>query len=228
MTALRRALSVALVVVTLIAAACTSDPATSSAQPELGDDQASTDEGATAGRSVGEGGEVTPSADSESATDTVTTSAVADSTTDSAASVDDAQAAASSPDTTAAPEVVVEDEAVVNEPAVEVDDAAAPDGVESIAVPDIGATAWAVVIAGASDPFDPLLGETVDLVAAAGHTTTITNCDVGAAEALGMQPAVSYTISVYAADEDAADRLAASLETVGLPGVVTEVSVVCP
>lgn len=217
MTGLRCALSVALVViVSLVAAACTSDPATPSALPELSDDQASTEENPTAGRSVGEGGEVAPSAGGETTTEASTTSTAVNSTS------------ASSPDPTAAPEVVVEDEAVVNEPEVEVDDAAAPAGVESIAVPDIGATAWAVVVAGASDPFDPLLGETVDLVAAAGHTTTITNCDVGAAEALGMQPALSYTISVYAADESAAGLLAASLDAAGLPGVVTEVSVICP
>ncbi len=137
-------------------------------------------------------------------------------------------ASSSSAQASAVPEIAVEDEAVVNAPTVTVNDAAAPPGVESIEVPEVGATAWAVVVAGASDPFDPLLGETVELVAAAGHRTTITNCDVGAAAALGMQPQVSFTVSVYAADQSSADRLAESLEAVGLPGVVTEVSAVCP
>ena len=110
---------------------------------------------------------------------------------------------------------------------VEVDESVEP-AVSTIAIPDIGDSAWAVVVAGASDPFDPLLATTVDQLAAAGYTTTITNCDVGAAVALGMQPDTSFTVSVYAADESAAGLLVDDLEQSALPGVVTRITVECP
>ena len=97
----------------------------------------------------------------------------------------------------------------------------------SIPVPDIGASAWAVAIAGASDQFDPRLEETEQEILSAGFDTTITNFDVGAALALGMAPSTSFTVSVYAADEQNATGLAEALAGMGLPGEVTEIVVDC-
>lgn len=97
----------------------------------------------------------------------------------------------------------------------------------SVAVPDIGASAWAVVIAGASDPFDPPLEDAEQQVLNAGYDTTITNCDVGAATALGMAPDSSFTVSVYAADEQNASVLATALDAAGLAGEIAEISVDC-
>ena len=101
--------------------------------------------------------------------------------------------------------------------------------VGSADVPDIGARSWAVVVAGASDPYDPSLSETVEVLANAGYSSTITNCDQGAAEALGMEPSESYTVSVYGPDEDVAAELVEALDEIGLTdGVVTEILVNCP
>ena len=113
----------------------------------------------------------------------------------------------------------------VNAP-VEVDASQTSDN--AIAVPDLGDSVWAVVVAGASDPFEPFLGDVVDDLAAAGFETTITNCDVGAAEAIGMQPSASFTVSVYASDEASAELLAAELDQSGLGGPVAELVVQCP
>ena len=112
-------------------------------------------------------------------------------------------------------------------PVVEVDEALA-ETVTAEEVPDFGESSWAVVVAGASDPFDPLLAEAVQDLAAEGYETTITNCDVGAADALRMQPGESYTVSVYAADEAAAVALSADLEQRGFGGPVAQVLVECP
>lgn len=98
----------------------------------------------------------------------------------------------------------------------------------SVPVPEIGDSGWAVVVAGASDPFDPLLSETIQLVQAQGHDTTITNCDGGAAESIGMQPLVSFTVSAYSFSEAGANELAESLDIAGLPGTVVEITVACP
>ena len=97
----------------------------------------------------------------------------------------------------------------------------------SISVPDLGGSAWAVVIAGAADPFDPLLEDTVANLTAEGYETLITNCDVGAAEAIGMQAALSYTVSVYAQDRENAEGLADILRENDLSGTVAQVSVDC-
>ena len=97
----------------------------------------------------------------------------------------------------------------------------------SIPVPDLGASAWAVVIAGATDPFDSLLEGTLENLTAQGYETLITNCDVGAAEAIGMQPVVSYTVSAYANDRENAEGLADILREIDLGGTVAQVSVDC-
>lgn len=100
--------------------------------------------------------------------------------------------------------------------------------VATIGIPDIGASAWAVVVAGASDPFDPLLEDTVGLLEQAGYSTTITNCDVGAAEAIALQPQTSFTVSVYVANEPDATALSEMFEADGLPVAATEIVVQCP
>ena len=121
----------------------------------------------------------------------------------------------------------VSEAAVVNEPGDGVAPDPSPDRV-SVGVPELGDSVWAVVVAGASDPFDPILEDTVGLVTDAGHDTTITNCDEGAAEAIGMLPDASFTVSVYAATPDAAAVLHEELAAAGLPGAISEVLVRCP
>ncbi len=95
-------------------------------------------------------------------------------------------------------------------------------------VPDEGRQLWAVVLAGASEPSDPLLEETVSDLSRAGHETNVTNCDRGAAEALGMNPSESYTVSVYADSEEAAMILLNDVAPRGIVGVITQIRVECP
>jgi plastocyanin len=74
-----------------------------------------------------------------------------------------------------------------------------------------GAETWAVVLAGAFAGYDdvdvgtlPALAPAIDAATAAGYTTGQTTCDMGAAEALGVDPQSGpsptssfYTVSVY-------------------------------
>jgi len=91
-----------------------------------------------------------------------------------------------------------------------------------------GANVWAVVVAGASQPHDTLLSMTVDDLAAVGYQTTPTNCNQGAAEALGMAPAESFTVSVHFETEAEAASANRKLEAAGLGGIVAMVKVKCP
>ncbi len=87
-----------------------------------------------------------------------------------------------------------------------------------------GSPLWALVLAGASEPRDPLLDGAVAEAARLGYMATSTNCDEGAPEALGMAPG-GYTVSIYFADRAAAELLQATEAT---DAVIAEVNLRCP
>lgn len=93
---------------------------------------------------------------------------------------------------------------------------------------DGGARRWAVVLAGASEPSDPILELAVADATGAGLEGAVTNCDRGAAEALGMAPAGTYTVSVYADTNEAAEALLGRLVGMGVEGVVAAIVQECP
>lgn len=103
-----------------------------------------------------------------------------------------------------------------------------PTTVPQAKTPEAVQRLWAVVLAGASEPGDPLLEATVADLDRDGHKTSPTNCDRGAAETLGMNPIGTYTVSVYAESQADAFGLRDQLVSIGLFGEVTEVFVECP
>ena len=88
--------------------------------------------------------------------------------------------------------------------------------------------AWAVILAGAPDFDDPVLVQAVSSAEVGGYTTSWTDCDFGAGEALGF-PAdeVVYTVSVYFETESDADLALAAFRAHGIDGVVAEVTTYC-
>lgn len=91
-----------------------------------------------------------------------------------------------------------------------------------------GQTGWALVLAGAQQPFDALLEETVNIAANKGYETTATNCDQGAAEALQMDPDTTYTVSIHTDSKEKATTLLDEFSGIGIEGVVTRVTTGCP
>lgn len=89
-----------------------------------------------------------------------------------------------------------------------------------------GALTWAVILAGADDAADPAIVEAERAATDAGYTTGWTDCDEGAAEALGL---TGYTIttSVYFDTREDAQAAAAAFEARGVDGVVAEVRTMC-
>ena len=89
-----------------------------------------------------------------------------------------------------------------------------------------GGSTWAVILAGATNADDPVLTDATRSAEDAGYTTGPTDCDQGAAEAIG-QPEGALTVSVYFDTE--ADALAAALafDSRGVNGVVAEVQTFC-
>ena len=98
-----------------------------------------------------------------------------------------------------------------------------PPGRESL---EHGGDAWVVVLAGSDDIDDPVLAEAVEAAEDAGYLTGPTDCDFGAAEALG-QPAGNLTVSVYLASESDAEAALLAFETRGVTGVVGLVQTFC-
>ena len=70
-----------------------------------------------------------------------------------------------------------------------------------------GAPTWAVVLAGAANPEDPAILTAEQAATDAGYNTGWTDCDEGAAEALGMQAGI-ITLSVYFETEEDAEMAA--------------------
>lgn len=91
-----------------------------------------------------------------------------------------------------------------------------------------GGTTWAVVLAGASDIDDPAIVAAGEAAAAAGYMTGPGNCDLGAAEALGLDPAgIVYTLSVYLETEADAHAAQAAFAARGVDGVVAQLQTYC-
>ena len=111
-------------------------------------------------------------------------------------------------------------------PAANEQSAARPATLTSDAVDD--GDWWAVVVAGASDPYDVLLADSVADLAAAGHIAEITNCDRGAAEALQMAADGTFTVGVHFESEQWASEAQAALASIGIEGIVTPITVACP
>jgi hypothetical protein len=89
-----------------------------------------------------------------------------------------------------------------------------------------GEPTWAVVLAGAAGAENPLIAAAEQAAADAGYDTGFTDCDEGAAEALGL-PAGSITVSVYFDNEANARAAAVAFGARGVDGVVAEVRTFC-
>ena len=89
-----------------------------------------------------------------------------------------------------------------------------------------GAPTWAVVLAGAANPEDPAILTAEQAATDAGYNTGWTDCDEGAAEALGMQAGI-ITLSVYFETEEDAEMAAEAFAARGVDGVVAEVRTFC-
>ncbi|HEY6634770.1 MAG TPA: hypothetical protein VI141_04065 [Acidimicrobiia bacterium] len=89
-----------------------------------------------------------------------------------------------------------------------------------------GGDIWAVVLAGSDDFDDPGFVAAQAAADEAGYTTGPTDCDLGAAEALGL-PDGTYTISVYFDTEAIAEQARAAFEARSVPGVVALVQTFC-
>jgi len=98
-----------------------------------------------------------------------------------------------------------------------------PPGRESL---EHGGDAWVVVLAGSDDIDDPVLAEAVEAAEDAGYLTGPTDCDFGAAEALG-QPAGNLTVSVYLASESDAEAALLAFAARGVTGAVAQVQTFC-
>lgn len=83
-----------------------------------------------------------------------------------------------------------------------------------------------MVLAGAPAADDPAITAAVAAAEDAGYTTGPTDCDEGAAQALGLE-GYALTISVYFDTEADAQAAAAAFEARGVTGVVAEIQTFC-
>lgn len=83
-----------------------------------------------------------------------------------------------------------------------------------------------MVLAGAPDAADPAIVAAETAAADAGYTVGFTDCDEGAAEALGMSGSI-VTVSVYFDTREYAEAAAAAFAARGQSGVVAEVRTFC-
>ena len=90
-----------------------------------------------------------------------------------------------------------------------------------------GGTTWAVVLAGSADFEDPALQQAVAAASDAGYVTGPTDCDRGAAAALGIDSEIVYTVSVYFVTEADARAAQAAFADRNQPGTVTQVQTFC-
>lgn len=89
-----------------------------------------------------------------------------------------------------------------------------------------GGSTWAVVLAAAPTPEDPAIAAAVEAAEDAGYQGGPTDCDEGAAEALGRADD-SYTVSVYFGTEVEARAAALAFEARGVAGVVATIRTYC-
>jgi hypothetical protein len=92
-----------------------------------------------------------------------------------------------------------------------------------------GSDTWALVLAGSDDPSSSALAEAEDRARAAGYRTGPTDCDMGAADALGLPSSGGIlTVSVYFTSEAEARQAQSAFEALGQPGgVVAQVQTYC-
>ena len=86
---------------------------------------------------------------------------------------------------------------------------------------------WSVVLAGSPDFDDPVLAQAIADAAAAGYDVGATDCDEGAAEAIGMAGDGVYTITVYLNSEEDAHAAADAFAARDVPATVALVHLFC-
>ena len=89
-----------------------------------------------------------------------------------------------------------------------------------------GELTWAVILAGAADPEDPVMVAAEQAAADAGYAVGWTGCDEGAAEALGL-PDGTLTISAYFDTNGLAEQAAEAFQARGVDATVAEVRTFC-
>lgn len=89
-----------------------------------------------------------------------------------------------------------------------------------------GGFIWAAVLAGGGTPTAPSLVAAIAAARAAGYSTGPTDCDVGAADALGLPPG-TLTVSIYFATEAEAIVARAAFVARGVDAEVAEVQTFC-
>jgi hypothetical protein len=93
---------------------------------------------------------------------------------------------------------------------------------------DHGGDTWAVVLAGSTGISDPLLMTAVLAANEAGYNTGPTDCDFGAAEALGFSESDQYyTVSVYFDTEVDANLARDAFQARGVGSTVAQVQTFC-
>lgn len=91
-----------------------------------------------------------------------------------------------------------------------------------------GEQVWVVVLAGAEKSDDPKLTHAQETAAMYGYSTGPTDCDLGAAPALGIDEEFAFaTVSVYLSSEAEAHQALAAFEARNVDGVVAEVQAFC-
>lgn len=86
---------------------------------------------------------------------------------------------------------------------------------------------WSVVLAGSAGLDDPVLAQAVADADAAGYFVGPTDCDEGAAEAIGMAGNGVYTITVYLNSEAEAMAAAEAFAARGVEATVARVTLFC-
>jgi hypothetical protein len=92
-----------------------------------------------------------------------------------------------------------------------------------------GGDAWVVVLAASEEFEDPILAEAVGHARDAGYLTGATDCDVGAAAAVGLSESDRhyYTVSVYLNSETDAEVALEAFLARGVDGAVARVQTYC-
>jgi hypothetical protein len=91
-----------------------------------------------------------------------------------------------------------------------------------------GGDTWVVVLGASEQSDDPILDDAEARAAEAGYTTGATDCDFGAATALGLSEDTHYyTVSVYLSTEADAEAALDAFEARGVKGAVGLVQTFC-
>ncbi len=91
-----------------------------------------------------------------------------------------------------------------------------------------GGPTWAVVLAGAEASDAPILVQAQAAAETAGYRTGPTDCDVGAADAVGLRTRPAFTVSVYLRSEADARHALDAFHQLGWDGgAVAELQTFC-